>query len=239
MGANYVKLVKDNIGKLPEGKEMGWVMGTGRCGSASFWNILNNQTGVACEAEFKRCAWTPLTIQPFLINVVRMYGVASFYRDIYLSVMSAMWFLPYTDVIMEHFPHSKIVCLKREKKATVKSWIKKATTPNGHFRNWFTSTESEHMEKSNLVGKSKHLYHGYYKCFPHFDLPFEEAIKAYYDEYYRMSKLMEERYPNNFKTYDSPQVLVDPDYQLGVLDWIGVKEPKFHSIKRNESWQGG
>jgi len=235
MGVEYKRIVKKNIGKLPDKKRIGWVMGTGRCGTASFWNILNKQMGVVCEAEFKRCPWNP-AINAFLHNVTRMYGVAIFYQHIYLSVGSAMWFLPYTDIIMDNFPDSKIVCLKRNKEETVRSWINKATTPKGAFRNWFTDVKSKYWGKSNLDGSAKHMFHAYYWCFPHFDLPFEEAVEAYYDEYYRLAEEYEEKYPDNFKIYPSPLVLNNCLLQVNALDWLGVRNPKCQKIKRNESW---
>jgi len=228
----YRRIVKENLGKLPDGKRLGWVMGTGRCGSASFWNILNKQVGVACEAEFKRCPWK-VQVNGLIHNLVRMYGVAMFYKDVYLSIASAMWFLPYTDIIMDAIPDSKIVCLKRDKRGTVNSWIKKSVTPSGDFRNWFTAADSKYRGGR----ESKHTYYQYYRCFPHFDLPFEEAVEAYYDEYYRMSGEMEEKYPRNFKVYESPMVLNNHDYQVEALSWLGVEDPVFHKIKRNESWQ--
>jgi len=49
-----------------------------------------------------------------------------------------------------------------------------------------------------------------------------EATERYWDNYYRIANVMQEKYPNNFLIIDSPTFFNDTQYQLCCLSVIGV-----------------
>jgi hypothetical protein len=200
---------------LPHGKQMAFVVGSGRCGFKSMNVLLNKfQEGVFADYEFRRIAWSDPKQWGMYHTFIRVYGLLSLHGDVDLVVSIAHYFLPYVWTIMEMYPETKFLCLQRSKELTVPSLVKQAKT-----RNFWTVYGSEHWLPTDTGGK-------FYKTFPSFEAPRAEAAALYYDYYYETARDLEEKLPNNFHIHHVPVVFDDIHIQLEALEFLGVKDPR-------------
>jgi hypothetical protein len=109
----------------------------------------------------------------------------------------AMWYLPYVPQIIQHFPGTVFICLKRDREQVIASFLKKIPTGD----RWRSAT-----------------YEGWNRVFPkYFSSPTKaHAIGCYWDDYYRQAEQYARQYPE-FKiaptevlnTYQGMNMLLD------------------------------
>lgn len=120
-----------------------------------------------------------------------------------------MSWLSYVERILGEFSKSKFICLKREREATCKSWD----------RNLDASEKFELATIWRYRGSGKIEWGS---LFPDYgDMPVHDAIRKYYDEYYAICDDLAERYPENFRIFESPRVLGHRRDQRRMLEWAG------------------
>lgn len=167
-------------------------LGSGRCGTSSLATLLN--------AQFDSCVTHEEGV-PLPWNAIdRHYHIN---RETILNYPHkvtgdvAFWWLRYTGNLVKDFPNIKMVCLKRDKKDTVKSMIK---CSNIFGSNHYTSEFSGYYDHNKwpLDGPDATVMRS---CFPKYNLPLEEAIGAFYDEYYMLAEKCEKALPDNFKIF--------------------------------------
>lgn len=129
----------------------------------------------------------------------------------------APWYLNYTDAIIQWFPEAKLVCLKRDKEATCKSIIYVSDTLGS---NHFVFKNSEYFDYSKYQVDSEEARQ-FRWCFPKYSMPLEKAVSEYYDEYYKRAEMYQQKYPNNFKIFDTETTLNTEAGQFEVLKWAG------------------
>jgi hypothetical protein len=66
--------------------------------------------------------------------------------------------------------------------------------------------------------------------YPKYDLPKEEAIGKYYDDYYVVAEGLAEKFPNNFRIFDTISTLNEKDAQAEMLTFAGFT-PELLTIK--------
>ena len=198
------------------GRHVGFIVGTGRCGTQSYCKLLNNQNGVIAEHDIRgnNTGWN-FRNREAMKTIIRLLTQMSFDANIYLSIRVYPHMLMYIDFFLSIYQEAKCICLKREKNLVVKSWIAFSTNLFG-VQNYWTNQNSKYFKEETR----RDLYYR----FPHFDLPKRKAIEAYYDLYYKESEKLSKRYPDRFKIYPI-DVLNNLDLQRESLEFIGVRNP--------------
>ena len=197
-------------------------LGTGRCGTVSLTSLFNCQDNVSAAHESVLCPWL-FHDQSFQKNLIQMKNRSSS-NNIVAEV--GFYLLPYVERMIELFPVTKFICLKRDKEETIISYMRKTIR-----RNHWTNTSM----KSELGGWQSHGI--WDNCYPIYNLPKREAIGQYWEDYYQISYNLEKKYPNNFKVYNMLDILQNRDIQLKMLSFIGILKPrsvigiKLNSIK--------
>lgn len=202
--------------------------GTGRCGTSSFARFLDKQSGINAAHEFVYLPWD-VNIRQFHHNllhllmekggisareIVRHIGFGTAISEPNTIVADIAWYwLNYIDFLHEFFPDFKAICLKRNRAETVESWMYKSTP----ISNYWTREDSQHWD-------NRWLFRGSMEFFPQYDLPKEEAIGRYWDDYYSKSKKLSVKYPENIIFSEFPQFLNDETEQKRILSFIGLPE---------------
>lgn len=206
-------------------------IGSGRCGTMSLASVLNMQENFYISHEFRptdspslpreQC-WEqplPLSADPRqVLNVIqRMCRLnhAAVVGDV------AFFWLPHLDYLIRSLGEQiRVVCLKRDCKATVQSFMGK--TPN--MNPW--GIEAPGAESV------------WNPCFPKYDLPKEEGIQRYWEEYYNAVDILLQRYPANIKLWSTEEALNTKDGINQVLDFVGVHRSRQQlriNIRRNQA----
>jgi hypothetical protein len=147
---------------------------------------------------------------------------------------SSFAWIRYVGMVMNTFTDPKIVCLKRQRDELVDSFMR-----HWPHENFWTDPGSDHWDdqwpkpSADRPDVDKLL-----EMFPKYDLPKEDAIAAYYDEYYAMAHFWEQRLPANFTVVDMKHSLNTFEGQDGVLDFFDIPPEKrrhFVGVRLNEA----
>lgn len=177
-------------------------LGTGRCGTKSLAYLLNLQANaeVHHEKHDANIRWnrSEQEIDVFLnwckSNTRQLVGDVSFY------------YLPYVNYIWHQIPTVKFVCLQRERKATVNSYM-----------SW-TNDKNHWINHDGTNWKLDEWDH----CYPKYDLDDKfTAICRYYDEYYSVACKVQDENPNYFRIFPI-NMLNSISGQHNILDYIGI-----------------
>jgi len=179
--------------------------GSGRCGTSSLAALLNTQLDSCITHE--NCLPLPWysVDRPYIMSreIIKQYP-----HRVVGDV--AFWWLRYVRDIIKDFPNARIVCLRRDKEATIKSMIKCSKKFDS---NHYTDDYSEHYDHTKwpLEGPDSVLLRS---CFPKYDAPLAEAAGHYWDEYYHIARQYEKILPRNFKIFDTENL----NSHQGVVD---------------------
>jgi len=187
-------------------------LGTGRSGSTTLAKLWREQEDCYCSHEHPpRLAWkadsTRLTFHANRFNLL---------LDDYKYVGDVShWWLPYIDILMERYDNVRVVVLKRDRKATVDSFLKiKGGNNKGAINHWVDHDGS-------FWGNNT-----WDECYPSYDKStMKEAIEQYWDDYYDTVDSLTQRYPLSIKLF-STEKLSDPDTQEKLLSFCGFTSPK-------------
>ena len=148
-------------------------LGTGRCGTQSLAAILNHQerARVTHERHGPGIAWQG--DEDRVTAFMRQYLATSGF-DLVGDV--AFYYLPYVEHALSLAPDTKFVCLKRDRKSTVDSYL---TWSYG--RNSWMQHDGTRWRMND-----------WYRCYPKYPVgDKEEAIGRYWDEYYDRAAALE------------------------------------------------
>ncbi|MGM5483024.1 MAG: galactosyltransferase-related protein [Nanobdellota archaeon] len=177
-------------------------LGTGRCGTVSLVSTLNQLKSSFFVHEGFMLPWEG--------SKERMLSeLKNFVNESYSSLIGDVGFywLPYVEYVLQEFPDTRFICLKREKESTVCSYLQKTEGKNHWMRH----------DGNRWQFDSK-----WDRCYPKFEVQSkEEALKLYWETYYDRAAELERRFPDNFKIFDL-SVLYDSDSFSPVLEFIGV-----------------
>lgn len=198
-------------------------LGTGRCGTTSLTAFLNQQESIYMlhEGKYLRSdshdifQWSGDTsnVLSYLDSLLTQYSTYDFIGDV------GMYFLNYTDSILEHYPQTKFVCMSRSQGEVVKSYMKWT-----HGRNHWIAHDGTQWTLDPVWDPA----------YPKFDVNEKEVALQLYWQYYqeRVEKLIVE-YPDNvalmplseFNTKEGKHRLLDfIDYQKERCVDITVRE---------------
>jgi glycosyltransferase involved in cell wall biosynthesis len=184
-------------------KPMVFGLGTGRCGTRSLARLLALQEGVAVAHETCLLPW--VFDEPKLLEHlgrIQRYG-GRLVGDV------AFYYLNYVDQILKRYPDSTFICLKRDKAATVASYL--AWTGN---KNHWTRRDSRHWTDQWCPDR-------YDDCYPKFDAGKELALGLYWDHYYSHAEYLQQQYPQRFRVFPLTS-LADERGQTEILEFAGI-----------------
>lgn len=233
-------------------------LGTGRSGTASLAHLLNSQRDALCFHEMNpssmRWSGTP---HPVLSAVRDMEAVldggdpARLTVDLSRKVAAdaydqlrtmprvsligdiALYYLTYVETIASASDRVRFVCLKRDREATVESWLKKSSL--GYWRSKafamklaslitrepYTPTRNFWMDHDGTRWQPDPVWD---KVFPKMSGPTRRAaIGQYWDMYYGEAERLAALLPDVFRIVETEQ-LEDPAFQADLLTFCGVAD---------------
>ncbi|SHE35525.1 Sulfotransferase domain-containing protein [Fodinibius roseus] len=198
-------------------KKLVFGIGTGRCGTVSLCELLNNQKDSNFTHEEKPVLPWIRSIRDLDDKIKRILSRKEHYvGDI------AFYYLPYIEYILANYPQTKIICLKRDRQEVVKSYLKK-TRGRNHWvnHNGFIWSHCE-----------------WDKCYPTYNNFLKRnAIKKYWEKYYSRVEELILKYPRSIMIIDMYYALNTEDGILEMLNFIGIEENNSiikKDIKKNE-----
>lgn len=190
-------------------------LGTGRCGTVSLQKMLSQIPNSFFTHEGFLLPWygDPKNA----IN--KMYR---FIKDTNKEVCGdiGLYWLPYVEYIINEFCQIKFICLKRDKEATIRSFLKKT-----EGRNYWMRHSGKKWKKDVIWDR----------CFPKFEASSkEEALGKYWEMYYDQAAILEKKYPNHFKIFNISALSTSEKFSE-VLEFIEVENQDIIPVKENTS----
>lgn len=193
-------------------------LGTGRCGTVSLTELLNKQEDVCSTHEGQFLPWE--------------HDLVAFYqgllKEIFMAEKSvvapvAFYWVKYLGDIFRDVRDPKIICLKRRREEVVKSF---AGMYQG--KNYWSDPNGDKFTGRNPGTASLG------EMWPKHNLPKEEAIGAYWDEYHKIIDDWVIQFPERFIIADTYLMFNDADYQKAALKFVGIENPVIDlNIKKN------
>lgn len=189
----------DPIGNLVFG------LGTGRCGTHSLAELLNKQKGFNITHEINDIPFLPWEKD---LSSMSMYLDNIKVRKEKFSGDVSLYTLPYVEDILKMYPKAKFVSLKRDKKETINSFLKKTEGRN-------------HWQVHNGLTYKPCIWD---QCFPKYSCETKkQAIGMYWDEYYLTLEKLMEKYPNNINIFNINE-MNSHDGISDILSFVGIKK---------------
>lgn len=184
-------------------------LGSGRCGTVSLRELLIHQ-GFNAVHELKLMPWDPnypLCDEVIAEVLKRNGGLVS---DI------GYYYLNYTEYIISKQPGVKFVCLKRNKEEVIRSFLKFSK-----YDYWsYPYVDREETEWD--------------ATFPtYYNVGKTSGISLYWDEYDKISKSLEIRFPKHFKVFDMNETLNEEEGQRKLFEFIDIEGDIKLGIKRH------
>jgi hypothetical protein len=171
-------------------------LGPGRSGTMSLAKFLDTQARsyFVHEGAYNMPEFLKYTTGRYLPWEVNLEEYSVWYSELLTKSSNALYFgdvsaslLSYVQIILEKHPESKFICIKRDREAVVRSFLR-VTTGVNHWK-----ASNHRLNKLNL----------WYHLFPKIDgITKEESIRAYVDAYYDQAGKIENKYPNSFKIFN-------------------------------------
>lgn len=184
-------------------------LGTGRCGTQTLAELIDAQPGGVGSHELRgaRVHWEggAAEVERVLDALQdRLNAGATLVGEV------GLYYLPYVDMIRHRFPDVRFIVLKRDREATVDSFLEKTQDKANH---WAPTLRFARHARWNA-------------CFPTYPvtLPKRAAIGRYWDEYYAQTDAYERAEPGVFHTVRTEQ-LGEEATQRQMLDFMGVPKP--------------
>lgn len=179
-------------------------LGTGRCGTHSLCSFISDQENCFVTHEF--------TDKPFLSwdysdeEFKKIISKIEEREEVFVGDI-AFFLLNYAEKIIDYNKNSKFLVLKRDKKETVESYLRKTIGRNHwqkHDGKYYRFCEWDRCYPKLLAHNKK------------------EAIGKYWDLYYAKTSKLQEKYPKNFLTM-STEDLNDNEKLFKILEFFGFE----------------
>lgn len=233
-------------------------LGAGRTGTASMASLIDSQPNALCfhelnpacaqfegngqfavntVSEFSRIVdggpHNRLTVDMSRPMSVKTYGELQQRARVDLIGDIAYYYLSYVPEIVALNLGVKFVCIKRDKTATVDSWMKKS-----EIHRWRSLWLADKI-KSLLVRTPFHESYNFWQehdgstyapnlvwdsTFPKFQAPNKRAaIEKYWDFYYEQAERHAAHYPEHFRIFPI-SALSNREGQADILRFVGMKD---------------
>lgn len=203
-------------------------IGTGRCGTQALATFLNLQKiSVQHEGSILPWAFDTDHLKILQTNLSKLSTVD--YPDVGDINFSLLNYIEplIQQLHQESSPHNalRVICLKRDKAETVKSWM----TNQKNYNFWSVKEHSSFTLGLYLRNDTLE------NSFPKYDLDKENALMQFWDDYYAETSRLEKLYPDFIKTFDMKTLLSEPAVQEDMLDFIEiVKSKRFVTAFKNK-----
>jgi len=189
-------------------------LGSGRCGTKSLSELLNQQPNTCVTHEFythlfphptwARDRWLiNRRLSRFLLHDAEVVGDVAFF------------YLPYVARILSRWPGARFICMQREREATLDSMLKRAGPENI----W---QEHDGSQWIHLPGMDR--------LFPKYEAPTRrEAAGMFYDEYYQQARVCAKHHPSAFRVFDVESLNDDAGVRE-ILDCAGFPRDEQHVV---------
>jgi hypothetical protein len=187
---------------MPQFPQLVIGLGTGRCGTQSLAVVLNRQDGARVTHErYGAIAW-----QGDEERVAAFVRLSATSPGLDLAGDVGFYYLPYVEQILAIVPNASFICLKRDRKATVDSYLTKTPRKN-------------HWTQHNGV---EWRFDAWDRCYPKYAADDKaEAIGLYWDDYYHRAAALETAHPAAFRVFSTESLNTAPGQQA-VFDFIGL-----------------
>ena len=201
-------------------------IGTGRCGTQSLMTFLNLQKiNTFHESVLLPWVFDSVSLNFLLTKLTKVSTVD--YPDVgdvnfsllnYIEPLLKNIFAENVETGQEYLFSAnadvRVVCLRRDKAETVKSWMN-----NQKNFNFWSNPEHEYFAqglylKSDIIGAA----------FPKYDLCKEAALANFWDDYYSKAAHLERSYPDSLKIFDMSELFSDISVQKIFLDFLDIPE---------------
>lgn len=134
---------------------------------------------------------------------------------------AGMYFLEYVEILLDYYQNPKFVCFERDHEKTIKSWL---DITGDTIRHWSTGgTKGYQPFFTKVVGRH------WDQCFPKYDLPHEEACRAYVKNYYQKVERLQLEYPQSVRKLSFESFVENKDLRTVFFDFINYKgKRKYH-----------
>jgi|GEM_PF-480298 len=192
-------------------------LGTGRCGTTSLAQLLSRQQDAYVTHE--RIPILPWLAQPGVVEgrIERLLA-----EPFSLCGDVGFYYLPYAQALLDRFPTVRMICLQRERRATVSSYLR-STEGRNHW-----------VEHDGSIWKPDPIWDG---CYPSYNEPSKaDAIGRYWDEYYYEAERLQAKYPDSFRVWPT-QALNRKGGVDEILEFVGIPANRrtYVHIKANAS----
>jgi hypothetical protein len=181
-------------------------LGTGRSGTNSLAHLIAMQPGAVGTHERlgPGVAWVG---GEAAVDQVLNAMLAELAAGKELALEVGFYYLPYVARIRARVPDARFVVLKRDRNATIESFMAKTRDKAHH---WVPETLTTRRKRWN-------------QCFPKYEpgTPKRVAVGRYYDEYYAVTDALERAEPGVFFTLRTEELGVVAT-QRRLLDFLGV-----------------
>lgn len=232
-------------------------LGSGRSGTASLAQLLNHQRDTLCFHELNpscvRFTGTPqpilntidefqaildggepsrLTVDLGRVVAARAYDELCRMQRVRVIGDVAFYYLTYVEEIVARNANVRFICLKRERQATIESWVKKAAITRWRSKriadrlaSWITrepyyTSRNFWIEHDGSVWQPDPVWD---KCFPKFVArDVRDAIGQYWDMYLAEAARLAALLPDVFRIVET-KCLNDREVQRELLAFCGIQ----------------
>lgn len=178
-------------------------LGSGRCGTQSLAYLLNHQKSAQVFHEIHE---HKLTWQQSEQRIEKFLAWADEQPRRQLVGDVAFAYLPYTPYLLDSVPTSKIICLQRDRTATVESYLRWREGPNHWMHHNGRDWQWDRWDQ----------------CYPKYDAASKaEAIGSYWDDYYTIATKFQATYPESFRIF-ATDTLNTEEGQRAILRFAGI-----------------
>lgn len=206
-------------GERQQAKRLVLGLGTGRCGSTSFTQLLMAQKNALFSHEHPPdLPWN--RPPPALRFHLQRFALLARLYDVVGDV--AHWWLPHMQSVAAFFPDFRAVVLKRDREETVESFLKvKGGEEKGAVNHW-ADHDGTHWARVPFD-----------RCYPSYPVKtVREGIGRFWDDYYAAAERLAKRYPGQVRIFDMA-ALKSGRGQEDILRFCGFPEPvlpgEFHA----------
>lgn len=191
---------------LDSQKRLVIVIGTGRSGSVSLYQLLSQQSGVAfSHEESPLLPWkTSVGLFHRKINKI-LKRKSSIVGDICHS-----W-LPYIPMLIECYPAARVIFLERDCEAVVSSYLNKLKRKK---KNHWTQEHGKQWRRDSRFDPT-------FPKYGHMEL--RAAIRRYCVEYLQSVDALIERYPGRIRKWKTEAALNQPEAASELLAFVGIE----------------
>lgn len=188
-------------------------LGTGRCGTVSLSQLLDAQPDVSMlhegmiDGQHHLLRWhdDEARLDHWLGVLQQRAAGTEFFGDV------GMYFLPYVGHLLARWPHARFIVLRRDREATVQSFLKKTEGRN----HWMEHDGTTWAHDSRWDAS-----------FPTFDAPDKAtALRQYWDTYYAEVERLQQVHPGSIATFEMGALNSEVG-RAAILDHAGIPQDR-------------